>query len=163
MLPVLVEPNRRRRPHAVTPEQEAALADTVGDEGSPKDAVLDALDAVVDGECNLRDRWAALAQDGTLVPWRRLVACDVLIANCVTYPRPLDEFIDVDLVALGIRRSDIADADILQNLPIERHPDEQRFVASLPIETSIGPAAVYFAVQRDRQQVMRAAVFPSPG
>jgi hypothetical protein len=145
----------------VTPDSERALADAVGDERSSKHDVLAALAAAEEGgPCADRQRWGSLARDSRLEAWRRLAACHVLLTRCVTYPRQLAAFIDDDLAALGARRGDVTDASMAQNLPLERRPDEQLFVVSVPIDTSVGRAAIYFAVGRGGEHVTGAAIYP---
>ncbi len=145
----------------MTRHTEAAVADALGDERVPKEAALQMTERTDSGErWVLKERWASLVRDARLPSWRRLVAADILLSRCLDYPRPLSTFIGEDLAAMGVHRRDVADATILQNVPIARHPDERLLVATLPIATAVGPAAVYAAVNGERAEVTRSTLYP---
>ncbi len=104
--------------------------------------------------------WAGLVRDTALSSWRRLAACQVLIQRCVSYPCKLDDFASDVLTPLGFTLTIGVDMTMAEALPFARNDaDEVRMVA-LPIQTDVGMAALYYAVQRATRTVIRAAIYP---
>lgn len=92
--------------------------------------------------------------------WRRLESYKLLIHRWMTYPCDVEYFVREGIAPLCIDESQIVDMTMAQYVPMERNEDDLILMANLPISTSIGPAAVYFAVRRSTNTVERVVVYP---
>jgi hypothetical protein len=140
---------------------EKNLAAAISDPAFPKDEVLRRIAATPSKQkFVMNDTWAKLALDGSLEPWRRLEAYKILIHRCLAYPCGLDQFMSEAITPMGVDESQIVDMTMAEALPIERNHGEIIYMVHLPIKTSMGPVAVYYAVDRETKVVERAGVYP---
>jgi hypothetical protein len=143
-------------------QTEKNLAAAIGNLGHTKDEIASLAGALPAAErFVMRSDWVELARDSSLENWRRLEACKLLFYRCITYPCNLDYFLSETIVPLGIDQGQIVEMTMAQALPFERKPGVAIRMVNLPIWTSVGPAAVYFAVRISENIVEQAAVYPS--
>jgi hypothetical protein len=134
----------------------AALADSGVDQ---KDFVARLEETAPEGRFELKEHWMALAVNSNLEDWRRLAASRVLVEYAISFPINKRAFLDQVVLPMEIREDQIIELAVAQALPFDRVEGERVLMANLPIRTSVGPAAVYFAVDSSNQ-VQRAAVYP---
>jgi hypothetical protein len=104
--------------------------------------------------------WIAAATDDGLEDWRRVAAAQILVEHCTPYPQPLRRLLAEVLAPIGADPGALQDMTMAQNLPIPRIPGESVRMASLPLSTRVGPAAVYIGMTAADDMAQRAAVFP---
>lgn len=108
----------------------------------------------------MRETWIDFSHSQSLDNWRRLESYKLVIYRCITYPHTLDDFIAEVITPMGIESKKIIDMTMASFIPLERSSGTTIFMANLPITTDVGPAAVYFEVQKTTNAVERAVVYP---
>ena len=108
------------------------------------------------------EQWRSVALDKTREDWRRLIACDLLISRCITYPCKPADFIREAVSPFGLDERAMIDMAVAQHLPFERREGESVYMVNLPVSTPIGPAALYIGLGQSSQRVERAVVYPKP-
>lgn len=142
-------------------EIEKKMAHLMRDRHIPKEDILKGIrDLPASEKFVMRDTWIELVLDDSLENWRRLASYKLLIHRCITYPCSTEYFLTEAIMPLGIARSQVLDMTRAQTVPIARENVEAVFMAILPISTSVGPAAVYFAERRSANQVEQAVIYP---
>ena len=101
-----------------------------------------------------------MARDERLPPWRRLAAYQLLLEHSVTYPVDRATFVREALAPLGVSDSGWIDMTIGSYVPVERRDDAVIRMVHQPIQTSVGPAAVYLSLREATNMVEEAAVSP---
>lgn len=141
---------------------EQQLAEALVDPTVYREDILRLLDALAPHEpFVLLETWSVLAQTESLSAWRRLTAYRLLIEHCLAYPLDREPFLDYALRPFGLDDEQIVDATMSQNIPIARGFGEAIAMAYLPIQTPVGPAAVYFAQDSDTGAIKRAGLYPN--
>jgi hypothetical protein len=116
------------------------------------------------GQFIMKNIWLELVLDRSMEKWRRLEAYKILLSRCLTYPCSLEYFTKEAIAPLGIDKSQMVDMTMAQLLPMEIEEKRKRgdliLMVNLPILTSIGPASVYFAVERSTNAVEQAQIHP---
>lgn len=140
---------------------ERALADALADATAPDAAVRRQLDAVpADRRFGQQERWLALTRDGRLAAWRRLAAYRLLVERCLSYPAPRATFVREALAPLGLASAPWIDMTIAQHVPVARRDDAVIRMVHLPIQTAVGPAALYLVLREATDMIEQAAVSP---
>lgn len=141
------------------------------DEDGLAQALGDAAIADADVAQRLRDlpagarfsrvgRWLELARDERLPAWRRLAAIDLVLEHSLTYPMERPRFVRETLEPLGVGEVPWIDMTIAQHVPLERLEGAVIRMIQLPIETAVGPAAIYVSLRAGTDTIEAAAVSP---
>lgn len=140
---------------------ERSLLNALGDAATSREQIHGLMTQLKSEErFHLNHEWLELALNESLPAWRRLVAVQCILDRYMTYPCPKQVFEREVLVPMRIDDSQVLDMTIAQALPIERNHGEVIHMALLPIPTPAGSAAIYLALQRETENVLRAAVSP---
>ncbi|HEY1293185.1 MAG TPA: hypothetical protein VGJ60_08905 [Chloroflexota bacterium] len=105
-------------------------------------------------------RWLELARNERLPTWRRLAALSLALSHGLSYPIQRAGFVREVLAPLGLSDAAWIDMSIAQHVPLERRDDTVIRMIHLPIETPVGPAAVYASLREASDTIEQAAVSP---
>ena len=108
-------------------------------------------------------RWVELARDDRLPAWRCVAAMSVALNHCLSYPIDRAGFVRQVLAPLGLSDAAWIDMSMAQHMPLERRDDAVTRMIHLPIETPVGPAAVYVSLREANDTIEQAAVSPDLG
>jgi hypothetical protein len=143
---------------------EASLAEALGDVASTDAEVRGRVEALPAGARFAQlARWLELAQDERLSAWRRMAAMSLALNHSVSYPIERAGFVRDVLAPLGLSDAAWIDMSIAQHVPLERRDDAVIRMIHLPIETPVGPAAVYVSLREASDTIEQAAVSPGLG
>ena len=92
-------------------------------------------------------RWLELATDERLPAWRRVAAIDLVLTRGLAYPIERPRFMQETLEPLGVGDVPWIDMSIAQHVPLERLDHAVIRMIQLPIETAVGPAAIYVSLR----------------
>jgi hypothetical protein len=140
---------------------EASLAEALGDASSSDAEVRRRVEALPAGvRFSQLARWLELARDEGLPAWRRVAAINLALDHCLSYPIERASFVRQVLAPLGLSDAAWIDMSIAQHVPLERRDDAVIRMIHLPIETPVGPAAVYVSLREAVDSIEQAAVSP---
>ena len=135
----------------------AALADT----GRPDEEVRQRLASLPAGLRFVQtETWIDLARDVRLPVWRRLAAYGLLLEHGLTFPADRPTFVREALAPLGLEHAQWIDMTVGQQVPVTRGDGLVVRMVQLPIETPVGPAAIYISLRLAGDIIEQAAVSP---
>jgi len=144
-----------------TGTDEDALAEALADVGSSDAEVRRRVDGLPrEARFTHLARWLELGKDERLPAWRRVAAVGIALSHCLSYPIDRASFVRQALAPLGLANATWVDMTVAQHVPLERRDDAVIRMIHLPIETAVGPAAVYISLREANDSIEQAAISP---
>jgi hypothetical protein len=143
--------------------KEEQLVAALGSSKHPRSEIDQMVKDLPEGErLVMPTAWFTVARDSAQEPWRRLLACKLLLNRSIGLPVNFDSFWDTLVAPLGIEKRQIVDMTMASAVPVQRSAELAVSMVALPITTPTGPAALYYSVRRADGTVVDAAISPEP-